>query len=174
MAITKETLISKAVQEHPAVAQILMEHGLHCVGCHVSQVETIEQGAQSHGMSDLEIEKMVSEVNKAITPKGELQITDAAAEKISKFLKQDNARYLRITVEAGGCSGFMYDFQSTDKKTSEDTLVTNKGAIVIVDKESLTKLQGSIINYIENLHESGFKIENPNFESSCGCGKSFS
>ena len=66
--ITKQTTIGDAVQAAPEeVGKVFAEHGLHCIGCHVSPYETIEQGARGHGIDDETIDKMVDEINKAIS-----------------------------------------------------------------------------------------------------------
>ena len=64
--ITKETLISKLIDEHPDVAEILMSYGLHCVGCHFSEFDTLEDGAMVHGLDDKDIELMVKDVNEVV------------------------------------------------------------------------------------------------------------
>jgi len=65
--ITKETIIGDAVEIAPeAVGKVFADHGLHCIGCHVSPYETIEQGARGHGIDDKTIDKMIVEINKAI------------------------------------------------------------------------------------------------------------
>ena len=58
--------LGEAIQKSPESAEIMMNYGLHCVGCHVASWETIEQGALGHGMSNKEIEKMVKEINETI------------------------------------------------------------------------------------------------------------
>jgi len=62
--ITKNTLISKAVEEKPETVDILVKHGLPCVGCLMAHGETIEQGAMAHGLDDEQIEKIIAEINK--------------------------------------------------------------------------------------------------------------
>ena len=64
--ITKDMLIGEVVEKHPVAAQIMMEKGLHCIGCHVAHYETIEQGCLSHGITEEEIDKMVEEINNAV------------------------------------------------------------------------------------------------------------
>ena len=61
--ITKDMKIADIVEKCPDSAQVMMEHGLHCIGCHVSAVETLEQGAKGHGMSDEDIDSMVEKIN---------------------------------------------------------------------------------------------------------------
>lgn len=65
--VDKNITLGEAVQKFPQSAEIMMKYGLHCIGCHVAAWETIEQGATAHGMNDKEIDKMIEEINKAIS-----------------------------------------------------------------------------------------------------------
>ena len=67
--IRKDMTIEEVVNLHPETVMVMMKNGLHCVGCHVAAWETIEQGAQGHGMGEKEIEKMVNEINEKISSK---------------------------------------------------------------------------------------------------------
>lgn len=67
--ITKTTLINNLLGKNPEVAEILMAYGLHCVGCHFSEFDTLEDGAMVHGMSDEDIEFMIRDVNKVVKEK---------------------------------------------------------------------------------------------------------
>ena len=67
--ITKETLINDLLEKNPEVAEILMSYGLHCVGCHFSDLDTLEDGAMMHGMPDEEIGLMIKDVNKVVKEK---------------------------------------------------------------------------------------------------------
>lgn len=103
-------------------------------------------------------------------------ITENAAKRIF-FLaseKQKNGLKLRITVEGGGCSGFQYKYDLTDKVNDDDELFEMLEAHVVIDKMSLNFLLGSKLDYVENLGGEYFEIKNPNATSGCGCGKSFS
>ena len=64
--ISKDTPLGEIVKDFPQAVPIMLEHGLHCVGCHVAAFETIGQGAKAHGMSDEELKKMLEEMNKAV------------------------------------------------------------------------------------------------------------
>ena len=66
LKVTRKTLIGEAVQIHPLVAGVMFEYGLHCIGCAVSTMETIEQGCEAHGLSDKQIDEMVAKINKNI------------------------------------------------------------------------------------------------------------
>ena len=65
--ITKDMLLGDVVTEYPETAEVMLRHGLHCIGCHVAFTETIEQGCAVHSMDKKELEKMLEEMNKAIS-----------------------------------------------------------------------------------------------------------
>jgi len=67
--IKKNMTFGEVIEKFPESAVIMMSHGLHCVGCHIASYETIEQGAKAHGMSDKDLEKMMKELNKAVSKK---------------------------------------------------------------------------------------------------------
>lgn len=67
--VNKNMTLGEAIQKFPESAEIMMNYGLHCIGCHVATWETIEQGALSHGMSDKETDRMIKEINEAISKK---------------------------------------------------------------------------------------------------------
>ena len=102
-----------------------------------------------------------------LTPRAAKQVLGMQAD-----LNQPQKR-LRVLVESGGCSGFQYGM-SFDEPKPEDTLFDTEGVSVIVDPTSLAYLQGSSIDFDDGLHGKGFEIKNPNAQSTCGCGKSFS
>ena len=80
---------------------------------------------------------------------------------------------LRIVVEAGGCAGFKYMTGLVAEPVPGDVLVEDRGIKVFVDPKSLPSIDGTTIDFVMNLQESGFSFNNPQANSSCGCGKSF-
>ena len=82
--------------------------------------------------------------------------------------------YLRLGVQGGGCTGFQYSMSFASEKGPMDTEYEFDGQKVIVDGISKMYLEGTRVDYIETLESSGFKFENPNVKTTCGCGKSFS
>ncbi len=80
---------------------------------------------------------------------------------------------LRVLVESGGCSGFQYGM-SFDAPKPDDALIESEGVAMIIDPASLAYLQGTSIDFDDGLHGKGFELKNPNAQSTCGCGKSFS
>ncbi|MGE3622620.1 MAG: HesB/IscA family protein [Bdellovibrionales bacterium] len=105
-----------------------------------------------------------------------LTLTDAAARRINKVVadQQNPGLMVRLEVAGGGCSGYSYKFGfDSAYDPAEDILVTRDGARLVVDRTSMDLLKGSQVDYGESLMEAGFKVINPNAESSCGCGSSF-
>jgi iron-sulfur cluster insertion protein len=106
-----------------------------------------------------------------------VSLSEAAARHINKVVAESagSAHAVRLEVLGGGCSGFQYKFgfaESIDE--AEDIIVERQGARLVVDRTSIELLSGGEVDYSESLMESGFRINNPNAASSCGCGNSFS
>ncbi len=101
----------------------------------------------------------------------EITFTKKAVERINNLVaKKPSGTYFRIAVKGGGCSGFKYDFTFDDKIDDSDLKQEN----IVVDKSSLKILNGSQVDFAEELIGNSFKITNPKTKSSCGCGISFS
>ncbi len=105
-----------------------------------------------------------------------IHISDAAASRIKYLLDQDSSqgKMLRVSVSGGGCSGFQYSFLFDDAVLEEDYIFEHNDIKVIADDTSLSLLDGSTIDFVEDLTSSSFVIQNPNATSRCGCGNSFS
>lgn len=102
-------------------------------------------------------------------------VSDRAARRIAKILSAEPAgAMLRVAVNGGGCSGFQYDYAITHARNADDLVIEKNGVVVLIDETSLPFLEGSEIDYAEELIGAAFKIRNPNATSSCGCGTSFS
>jgi iron-sulfur cluster assembly accessory protein len=105
-----------------------------------------------------------------------LALTDKAAEKVKEIRSAEGIeekQVLRLRVVGGGCSGFTYDLYF-DEKTETDKTFESNGVEMIVDQMSLMYLMGTEVDYVEGLQGAGFKFQNPNTKSTCGCGSSFS
>tara|TARA_B100000686_G_C16247212_1_gene692625 strand:+ start:355 stop:672 length:318 start_codon:yes stop_codon:yes gene_type:complete len=101
----------------------------------------------------------------------EINFSEKAVEKINLLIsKKPPGTFFRISVKGGGCSGFKYDF-SFDTSIENDDL---KHKNIVIDKSSLKMLEGSFVDFSEELIGTSFKISNPKTKSSCGCGISFS
>lgn len=105
-----------------------------------------------------------------------LIVTDAAINKVLQLITEENnpALALRIYIVGGGCSGFQYGFAFDANQNEDDTVVTKNNVRVLVDALSLQYLFGAAIDYKENLQGAHFVVNNPNANTTCGCGSSFS
>ena len=103
-------------------------------------------------------------------------LTEGAAQKVSRLMAEEpagEAEVLRVAIQGGGCSGFEYALGFDRGAQAGDHEREFHGVRVVVDPFSAPYLQGSTIDFLEGLQESGFKIDNPNVVSACGCGSSF-
>ena len=106
-----------------------------------------------------------------------ITITDKAAELVKNTMAEIETEdpHLFIYVAGGGCSGLQYGMAVSEGEPEiDDVVVYDNGVKIVVDGKSVKYLDGAVINYKEDGLMSGFKIENPNAEKSCGCGSSFS
>ena len=107
-----------------------------------------------------------------------ITLTKKAAERVRKLLKQQNIvaenAGLRVYIKAGGCAGFEYAFELEAQKETNDYTFDLHDVRIFLDPKSALYLAGTEIDYTDTLMESGFKINNPNAASTCGCGTSFS
>jgi len=108
-------------------------------------------------------------------PESSITLSDSAAKRISEIVagEQENTM-LRISVEGGGCSGFQYKFDLVNRRDDDDLRIENSGAIVLIDPISVVYMEGSVIDFVDDLIGAAFQIKNPNATAGCGCGTSFS
>jgi iron-sulfur cluster assembly accessory protein len=105
----------------------------------------------------------------------EISLTDRAARRINEIMGgEPSGSMLRISVNGGGCSGFQYAFDVERARQADDIVVERDGATVLIDQTSLPFLEGSTIDFVDDLIGQSFKIQNPQATASCGCGTSFS
>ena len=105
-----------------------------------------------------------------------VSLTESAATKIRELMAEEpdgEASVLRVAIQGGGCSGFQYGLGFDYGAQEGDVEMTMHGVTVVIDPFSAPYLAGAQIDFINGLQESGFKIDNPNAVSSCGCGHSF-
>ena len=102
--------------------------------------------------------------------------TDSAALKVGSLLKdeENSDLNLRVYVTGGGCAGFQYGFSFDENKDDSDTVVIKNGVSLIVDPMSIQYLMGAEIDFQEDLQGARFVIKNPNANTTCSCGSSFS
>ena len=105
-----------------------------------------------------------------------VQLTPVAVTKVKEILQQQtpSPAGLRVAVVGGGCSGFSYHMAFENQTNETDELLDFNGLKVAVDQMSSMYLEGVEIDYIETVEGAGFKFNNPNVKSTCGCGSSFS
>lgn len=109
-------------------------------------------------------------------PPTPILFTDAAAAKVKDLLAEEGnpELKLRVFVQGGGCSGFQYGFTFDETINDDDTTIDKEGVQLLVDPMSFQYLMGAEIDYKDDLEGSQFVIRNPNANSTCGCGSSFS
>ena len=103
-----------------------------------------------------------------------VSLTRAACEAIKTAMTEQKLTTLRVGVVPGGCSGFSYDLELVNDSRPGDFAFEQDGVKVIVDAMSAQYLKGVSIDFVTSVKGSGFKFSNPNAQSSCGCGSSFS
>jgi iron-sulfur cluster assembly protein len=106
-------------------------------------------------------------------------LTEKAEFRLRAFLKGSAAeenqakKGVRISVKNGGCSGYEYGIEITNKPQNDDIVTQQGNVLIYVDAKSAPLLEGVVIDFIEGVMDSGFKFSNPNATDTCGCGKSF-
>lgn len=114
-------------------------------------------------------------VTEANTDSGPVTVSARAAKRIAAILsKEPEGAMLRVAVEGGGCSGFQYKFDIVTDRETDDLVLDADGYSVLVDTVSVEYMNGSVIDFSDELIGAAFKIENPNATAACGCGTSFS
>ena len=105
----------------------------------------------------------------------EITLTENAARRVALIAdRQSKPAVLRLAVDGGGCAGFTYKFELADGADAEDTVAETAGVKLVVDPMSLDLVRGSAVDFVEDLGGAAFKVTNPNAQSGCGCGSSFS
>lgn len=110
------------------------------------------------------------------TPPPPVILTENAATRLKALIAAEGTDDLafRVSVSGGGCSGFNYQFDLSKEEEPGDIASQQHGIKVLVDTMSLLYVLGSHIDYVEDLNGASFRVQNPNAQSSCGCGSSFS
>ena len=105
-----------------------------------------------------------------------ITLTETASSKVSDLIKAENedGLALRVAVRPGGCSGFSYEMFFDTEIADTDTKAEFGDVRVVVDASSAMLLDGATLDYSDSLQASGFTVDNPNAQRTCGCGQSFS
>ncbi len=102
-------------------------------------------------------------------------MTESAATRIKTVLASEPGKTaLRLAVSGGGCSGFQYEFSLVDTRAPDDLAIEKNGALLLIDEISMQYVEGSQLNYVNELMGAFFRVDNPQATASCGCGTSFS
>ena len=127
-------------------------------------------------MTQLATQETAQPVQDLAEPPTPLVFTDSAAAKVADLIAEEGnpELKLRVFVQGGGCSGFQYGFTFDDAVNEDDTLFEKNGGTLLVDSMSVQYLVGAEIDYKEDINGSQFVIKNPNAQTTCGCGSSFS
>ncbi len=103
-----------------------------------------------------------------------IRLTENAAHHVRQMIrKRGQGVGLRVGTERSGCSGFVYSVEYADEIAETDQVFESNGVKVVVDNDSLTRLDGTVVDYLKNSLGEGFTFDNPNVKNSCGCGESF-
>ncbi len=117
---------------------------------------------------------MNPKIDQTVVPTS-VRLSANAARRIAEILSTEApGTMLRVTVEGGGCSGFQYKFDLVQERAPDDIFIARDGAKVLVDPVSLPYIEGSEIDFVDDLIGAHFTVNNPNASASCGCGTSFS
>lgn len=104
-----------------------------------------------------------------------ISLTESAAERVRTFLaSRGRGLGLRLGVRKTGCSGFAYVINYADDSRPDDVVFEDQGVKVFVDRESLTLVNGTTVDFVKQGLNEAFKFSNPNVKGECGCGESFS
>ena len=105
----------------------------------------------------------------------QISLTESAAKRVAWIAeRQQKPAILRLAVDGGGCAGFTYKFELAPSAESDDEIAETSGVKLVVDPVSLDLVRGSAVDFVEDLGGAAFKVTNPNAQSGCGCGSSFS
>ena len=105
----------------------------------------------------------------------QITLTQNAAKRVAWIAeRQQKPAILRLAVDGGGCAGFTYKFELAPEAEGDDEVAETQGVKLVVDPVSLELIRGSAVDFVEDLGGAAFKVTNPNAQSGCGCGSSFS
>ena len=105
----------------------------------------------------------------------DVTLTENAARRVAWIAeRQSKPAILRLAVDGGGCAGFTYKFELAEAPDAQDSVAETDGVKLVVDPMSLELVRGSAVDFVEDLGGAAFRVTNPNAQSGCGCGSSFS
>lgn len=176
--MTIKEILSLFPHKAQRLAQEITNAGLHCVGCQAAVWETLEAGMAGHGMGEEEIERLVQRLNALLEEEDSdattITLTPRAAAKYQSILKEEGKEGwgMRLGEKFGGCNGFEFFLDYSEKSLPTDRIFNSCDTEIHIDDTIADHLLGSLIDYVDGLHGSGFKVSNPHVRSSCSCGDS--
>ncbi len=175
--MTIEEIFSGFPDKSQKLSQELTNAGLNCVGCHAATWETLEAGMYGHGFIDSQIDELLQKLNtilEEVVDETTITITERAARHFQKVLESEGKKgyALRFGDKPGGCGGFEYQLDFSEKALDTDEIFHSNGIEIHVNKKMKNRLMGSEIDFLDGLNGSGFKVTNPQVKGSCGCGNS--
>lgn len=198
--ITKYWSVQKILDDVPGSVDCMIEYGLDCFACGADKSETLEEGTQAHGLSSEDLNNLIDEIN-STWEKHRLQSlkkpeeSDFQVQKIQETnktyykiaslmftqkahqaildLQPDDKPFLKITLQAGGCSGYsyIYDYKREASPDDYQFQVSNK-LTLLINPFSYDKLAKSVVDFQSGLQGSGLVFHNPNSKQNCHCGVS--
>ncbi len=175
--MTIEDIFASFPEKAQRLSQEMANVGLQCVGCQAATWETLEAGMLGHGMNEATINELIQHLNEIVEKEIDPQticMTKRAAKKFKEILEKKGKKGwgLRFADKPGGCGGYEYLLDFSEKPKENDVVFSSYGIDIHVNHKMLSRLLGSEIDYLDGLNGSGFKVSNPNVKSSCGCGQS--
>ena len=183
--IHKDMVVGDIVGLYPETADIIMNYGLHCIGCHYNAFETLEQGILGHGYTDEELQQLLSELNDHVSrlreepeskadslapeaEKMEIHLTPDALNKMKSIIKKEKKSGMVLRLEVTGVTVFKYTLNFVDPKetrVSEKMFSFSRGTVkLLADKRDYQKINGLLIDYVKEGEKEGFKMKNPHQE----------
>ena len=142
--INEKDTLGQIIKQYPEIAPVLAKAGLHCIGCQVSEYESLGDGCRAHGLTDEDIKKIVTDANakiKEFDDMPEVSFTKKAILEIEKRKSKEGSKYIRIMPVFDG-----YDFEVTNELETDDVIL-NKDLNVISDSRTQRFLKGVTIDF---------------------------
>lgn len=161
--------VMEIIALHPGAADILAAYGLHCFQCAFNTLDSLESGAKSHGLSDTDIENMVTDIEELLrtspVPPSTLILTESGANALLTIAKTEGKDSCLLRVGSDDSGGFCMEF--AELKLADDKEFTNaavKGVALIASPQSLHRIGGATVDF----REGRFKLDMPKI-AGCGC-----
>ena len=159
--VSKNMSVSSIISAYPYSKDIMSSHGIRFIGKDLSPLEPLEKVAKGNGLSDKDVENIVSEISAYKENKNlQIEVTDNAAGKLKEVLKEKRMKAVRLRLYSDGCALYQYDIDFTSVKRNNDVELKVAGIKFFVEKKSVDFLNGVRIRY--DMVENGFVFDNPN------------